>query len=264
MATRRIVPLVRGWLAEKAKRIGRFQPTARRGRMKCRATHLLLGKLLFRIVRPDSGNQPMSTVADLSSGFSLGAAFPPLPVCRFTVDQYEAMIRAGIITEDDPIELLDGWMTHKMTKNPPHFAASILVNTVLTRIVPQGWCVAVEHPIRLATSMPEPDAMVVRGDGRSYIERLPRAEDVALVVEISDASLSRDQGLKKSIYAQAGIPCYWLVNLIDRRIEEYTDPAAAVENSDYRQRRDYSVDGEIALLLDGRRIANVPMRDLLP
>ena len=55
----------------------------------------------------------MSTVDDLSSGFSLGAAFPPLPVCRFTVDQYEEMIRAGIITEDDPIELLDGWIIPK-------------------------------------------------------------------------------------------------------------------------------------------------------
>jgi len=206
----------------------------------------------------------MSTVADLSSGFSLGAAFPPLPVCRFTVEQYEAMIRAGIITEDDPIELLDGWITQKMTKTPPHFVASMLVNKVLARIVPQGWCVASEHPIRLATSMPEPYAMVVRGDARSYIERLPRAEDVALVVEVSDASLSRDQVIKKSIYAQAGIPCYWLVNLIDGRIEEYTDPDASGENPDYRQRRDYSADAEIALLLDGRRIANVPVRDLLP
>ena len=95
---------------------------------------------------------------------------------------------------------------------------------------------------------------------RSYVERLPRAEDVALVVEISDASLSRDQGLKKSIYAQAGIPCYWLVNLIDGRIEEYTDPIASGETSDYRQRRDYSVDGEIALSLDGRHIADVAVR----
>jgi Uma2 family endonuclease len=206
----------------------------------------------------------MSTVADLSSGFSLGAAFPPLPVCRFTVEQYEAMIRAGIITEDDPIELLDGWITQKMTKNPPHFVASELVRNALARILPEGWCVVSQQPARLAASMPEPDVMIVRGDPRSYIERLPRAEDVALVVEVSDASLSRDQGLKKSIYAQAGIPCYWLVNLIDRRIEEYTDPVTSGENPDCRQRRDYSADAEIALLLDGRRIATVPVRDLLP
>ena len=134
----------------------------------------------------------MSTVVDHSSGFSLGTAYPPLPVCRFSVEVYEEMIRAGIITEDDPIELLDGWITDKMTKNSPHLVASMLVNKMLARILPEGWCVASEHPIRLATSMPEPDAMVIRGDERAYIERLPRAEDVVLVIEISDASLSRD------------------------------------------------------------------------
>jgi Uma2 family endonuclease len=177
----------------------------------------------------------MSTVSGSSRGFSLGAAFPPLPVCRLSVETYEEMIRAGIITEDDPIELLDGWITEKMTKNSPHLAATVAVNQTLVRALPRGWSVVPEHPIRLATSMPEPDVMVVRGDAHTYIDRLPRAEDVELVVEISDTSLSRDQGLKKSIYAQAGIPCYWLVNLVDRRIEEYTDPVTSGENADYRQ-----------------------------
>ena len=174
------------------------------------------------------------------------------------------MIRAGIITEDDPIELLDGWITPKTTKSAPHLAAVVAVNQTLVRAVPRRWCVVPEHPMRLAISMPEPDMMVVRGDAHSYIDRLPRAEDVALVVEISDTSLSHDQGLKKTIYAQAGIPCYWLVNLIDRRIEEYTEPTVIGENADYRQRRDYSGDDEIALVLDGRQVAMVAMRDLLP
>ena len=88
----------------------------------------------------------MSTVTGLSTGFSLGAAYPPLPVCRFTVEMYEEMIRAGIITEDDPIELLDGWITDKMTKNPPHFVASELARDVLSRILPEGWCVASSNP----------------------------------------------------------------------------------------------------------------------
>jgi Uma2 family endonuclease len=206
----------------------------------------------------------MSTVADLSTGFSLGAAYPPLPVCRFTVNQYEEMIQKGIIMEDDPIELLDGWIIPKMTKHPPHVLASELVRDALSRILPEGWCVHSQEPLRLATSMPEPDVTVIRGDLRLYCDRLPQAGDVGLVVEVSDASLSRDQVVKKSIYAKAGIPCYWLVNLIDRRIEEYTDPDASAETSDYRQRRDYSVDGEIALVLDGRSIASVCVRDLLP
>jgi Uma2 family endonuclease len=206
----------------------------------------------------------MSTVADLSTGFSLGAAFPPLPVCRFSVEAYEEMIRAGIITEDDPIELLDGWITEKMTKNPPHIVASELARDAIGRILPSGWFVVSQEPLRLTVSMPEPDVMVVRGDVRSYVERLPRAEDVALVVEIADTSLSRDQGLKKSIYAQAGIPCYWLVNLIDHRIEEYTDPVTSGENADYRQRRDYSGKDEIAFLLERRQVASVSVREMMP
>ena len=206
----------------------------------------------------------MSTVADLSTGFSLGAAFPPLPVCRFTVEQYEEMIRAGIFTEDDPIELLDGWLVPQMTQHPPHVLASELVERAISRILPDGWCFHSQRLLRLATSMPEPDLMVIRGDLRSYGNRLPRGEDVVLVVEVADASLSRDQVVKKSIYAQAGIPCYWLVNLIDGRVEEYAEPTASGENADYRQRRDYSADGEIALVLDGRHIASVPVRDLLP
>ena len=69
---------------------------------------------------------------------------------------------------------------------------------------------------------------------------------------------------KKSIYAQAGIPCYWLVNLIEQRVEQYTAPTGSAENADYGQRRDYAPADEIALLLDGHSIATIPVRDLLP
>ena len=112
--------------------------------------------------------------------------------------------------------------------------------------------------------MPEPDAMVVRGQSTEYRNRRIRAEDVGLVVEVSDASLPRDQVFKKAIYAQAGIPVYWLINLVDGRLEEYTDPAGSDETADYRQRRDYSPNDEIPLVLDGRHVANIPVRELLP
>jgi Uma2 family endonuclease len=206
----------------------------------------------------------MSTAANSSTGFSLGAAYPPLPVCRISVETYEEMIRAGIIGEDDPIELLDGWIAPKMTKNAPHVLSLESVRDEVGRVLPEGWCIQSQQPLRLATSMPEPDVMVVRGNRHAYRDHLPSGKDVAFVVEVSDASLSRDRVIKKSIYAQAGIPCYWLVNLIDRRIEEYTDPVTTGESADYRQRRDYLGDEEIALMLDGRHIANVPVRDLLP
>ena len=117
---------------------------------------------------------------------------------------------------------------------------------------------------RVGTSMPEPDAMVVRGNLTQYRNRRMRAEEIGLVVEVSDASLPRDQVFKKTIYAQAGIPVYWLVNLIDGRLEEYTDPAGSDETADYRQRRDYSPSDEIPLVLDGRPVASIAVRELLP
>jgi len=206
----------------------------------------------------------MASVTDPSETTFQHAAFPPMPVCRLGVDQYEEMIRAGIVTKDSRIELLDGWLVPKMTKNPPRVVASALMRNALSRAVPEGWCVCSEAPVQLPASMPEPDAMVVRGELRQYCRQRMRAEHIGLVVEVADASLQRDQVFKKSIYAQAGIPVYWLVNLSDGRIEVYTDPAGSQENADYRQRHDYSATDTIPLLLDGRRVAEIAVRELLP
>ncbi len=209
----------------------------------------------------------MASVADTSETCFQQAAFPPLPVCRLSVEKYEEMIRTGVITEDDPIELLDGWMVPKMTKNPPHVLVSGLVRQAIEGLLQkgcEGWCVYSQDPLRLSTSMPEPDVMVVRGDLRRYGDRLPRGEDVGLIVEVADASLWRDKEFKQTIYAQAGIPVYWLVNLVDQRIEVYTEPAGSDEKADYQQRRDYSPADELPLVLDGRQIAAIPVRDLLP
>jgi Uma2 family endonuclease len=210
------------------------------------------------------GNQNVASVADTSETILQRAALPPMPVCRLGVDQYEEMIRSGIIMEDDPVELLDGWLVPKMTQNPQHVLVSEQVRDTLYETLPEGWCVYAQKPVRLSTSMPEPDVMVVRGDRRQYRDRLPRAENLGLVVEVSDASLVRDQTFKKIIYAQAGIPCYWLVNLIEQRVEQYTDPTGLGENADYAQRRYYSPTDEISLVLDGCHIATIPVRDLLP
>jgi Uma2 family endonuclease len=205
----------------------------------------------------------MSTGIDFWGALPYRVAIPPVPVSRLTVDHYVAMFRAGIVTEDDRIELLDGWLVPKATKTPPHCAAAGLVGNWLCKTAPAGWCGFMSASLRLATSMPDPDVVVLRGEIRSYGERWPEGKDIGLVVEVAGESVFCDQSLKKSIYAQAGIPCYWLVNLVERRIEEYTEPVAG-ENADYRQRRNYSGDDEIALVLVGQQIANVPVGDLLP
>jgi Uma2 family endonuclease len=180
------------------------------------------------------------------------------------VAQYHEMIRAGILTDEDPVELLEGWLVVKMPKNPPHRLATELTREALGQRLPAGWHVQSQEPVTLADSEPEPDALVVRGDRRQYGDRHPGPQDLALVVEVADTTLARDRGVKKRLYAEARAPVYWVVNLVDNQVEVYTDPTGPAEEPDYRQRQDYSPSAEVPLVIDGREVGRLAVRDLLP
>ena len=165
------------------------------------------------------------------------------------------MIREGILTEDDRVELLEGLLVAKMTKNPPHIVATDLLQAALPRIVPAGWFVSMQNPVTMEDSEPEPDARVVRGQPRDYVGRRAGPGDAALVVEVADTSLPSDRGIKKRIYARAGIACYWIVNLSDGRLEVYDDPTGPAEEPDYRRRREYGPTDAVPLVIEGARSA---------
>jgi Uma2 family endonuclease len=192
------------------------------------------------------------------------AAVPKDVVWRLSVDQYHKMIRAGILTEDDQVELLEGWLVYKMPKNPPHRISTRLTREALEQIVPAGWYVDSQEPVTLEDSEPEPDVMIVRGETRNYRDRHPGGGDLALVVEVADATLERDRESKRRIYARAGILIYWLINLVENRIEVYTDPATVGAETDYQQRTDFTSLDEIPLVIEGREIGRISVRDLLP
>jgi Uma2 family endonuclease len=189
---------------------------------------------------------------------------PTEVIWRMSVDVYHEMIRSGILTEDDPVELLEGWLVEKMPKHAPHTLATQLTRTALERLVPPGWFVNAQEPVTTPDSEPEPDGLVVRGDRRQYANRHPLPQDVALVIEVSAATLKRDRTLKQRIYARAALPVYWIVNLIDGCIEVYTDPTGPAEQPTYRQRRDYGPADEIPVVLDGREVGRIAVRDILP
>ena len=149
---------------------------------------------------------------------------PPVPVRRFSVDEYHRLIRDGYFDDRERIELLEGWIVPKMTKNPAHDVAIDLGQEVLRGVVPGGWRVRGQSAVTTKDSEPEPDLAVVRGQVRDYRDRHPGPGDMALVVEVADSSLSRDRGLKLRIYAKAGVPVYWIVNLVDGLVEVYTEP----------------------------------------
>lgn len=140
---------------------------------------------------------------------------------RFSVAQYDKLVALGIIDEDDPVELLDGLLVRKMGKNPPHRIVKKLLLDALQRLVPEGWYVDAQEPIVLAESEPEPDLMIIRGDPRDHFPH-PAAEAIALLVEVADTTLARDRKWKRRLYAKAGIPSYWIVNVVDNVIEVHT------------------------------------------
>lgn len=192
------------------------------------------------------------------------AEMPPEPVHRFTPAEYRELTRLGILTEDDDQELLEGWIIPKMSKNPPHEVAIGLANRLFLRLLPDGWDVRIQSAIATADSEPEPDLAVVRGTARDYRERHPGPADIALVIEVADSSLPRDRGLKARVYARAGLPVYWIVNLIDRTVEIHTEPAADAPRPAYGRVATVGPDGTIPLVLDGLEVARIAARDLLP
>jgi Uma2 family endonuclease len=185
---------------------------------------------------------------------------------RLSIAQYHQIAAAGIISDKAPVFLLEGLLVMKATKSQLHIVATAQLNQLLNRAVPDGWYISSQNPVTIEAthSEPEPDGKVVRGSPKDYRERRVGPTDTALVVEVADFSLRFDQTKMKATYARAGIPVYWIVNVIDRRIEVYTDPTGPDSNPDYRQRTEFGPEAEVPLVLDGREVARIAVRELLP
>jgi Uma2 family endonuclease len=181
---------------------------------------------------------------------------------RLTVKQYDRMIESKTIGDAEDLELIEGLLVRKMGRNRPHVQAGKLGLATLQRIVPPGWHVAKEDPfIASIWSKPEPDLAVVRGRIEDYAERDVTAVDLGLVVEIADTSLAEDRDEMGRLYASTDIPVYWIVNLVDRCVESYTDPDSA---GFYRTRVVLHPDQEVPIVLDGVMVGHVRVLDLLP
>jgi Uma2 family endonuclease len=181
---------------------------------------------------------------------------------RWTRQEYGRLIDLGVLQEDDAVELLEGRLVVAEPQRTPHATAIDLAGEALRRAFGPGWRVRVQLPLGLGRdSEPEPDVAVVRGEARDFLADHPAT--AALVVEVADASLRLDRGIKARIYARAGIPEYWIVNLVDRVVEVHRDPASAG-----RRRFRYR---DVTAVAPGERIvplaepfASLLVADLLP
>jgi Uma2 family endonuclease len=189
---------------------------------------------------------------------------PPYPIRRFTVSDYHRMIEAGILGEDDRVELLEGCIVPKMTHDPPHDSTIQIVSECLATVLPVGWRTRIQSAITTGDSEPEPDLAIVRGHARTYAKRHPGPQDIGLVIEVVDSSLDQDRIEKARIYAQAGIATYWLINLIESRVEVFSDPTGPTAQPEFRHCDVFHDQQLVPLILDRAEIAEIPARDLLP
>jgi Uma2 family endonuclease len=178
--------------------------------------------------------------------------------------EYEQLVEKGVFGTGDRVELIDGLLIVAEPQSATHYTAIKLVERALARAFGEGWHTRSQAPIALdETSEPEPDVAVVRGDLRAYTAAHP--DDPVLVVEVALTSLALDRGHKASLYARAGRPEYWIVNLVERVLEVYRDPApspSAPYGWDYGARETLGAGDSVRPL--AASTARVVVGDLLP
>jgi Uma2 family endonuclease len=147
-----------------------------------------------------------------------------MAITKYSVDDYEEMIRLGVLTERDRVELIRGKIVPKMAIGPRHATSVKRFNSLLTQRAAGRAIVGIQDPVRLPESEPEPDVSVLRPRADFYASGHPQPPDVFLIVEVSDSSLDDDRNIMKPLYAEARIQGFWIANLRDDCLEVYRDP----------------------------------------
>lgn len=144
---------------------------------------------------------------------------------QWTRAEYDRLIEIGVFRPGDPVELLGGQLVVAEPQSEAHYTAVGLVEDALQLAFGPGWLIRSQGPIALdEQSEPEPDVAVAPGGRRDYSREHPARP--VLVVEVAVSSLSLDRSHKGSLYARAGLEDYWILNLVERVLEVYRQPAA--------------------------------------
>lgn len=152
---------------------------------------------------------------------------PPLRSLRFTTEGYHRLVEIGVLGADDRTELLNGEVFYKMPINSRHAGCVNRLVRLIGRLA-ESLLIASQNPIRLSNiSEPEPDVAVLRFRGDDYSDSHPEPQDVLLLIEVADSSLAVDRSIKAPLYAAAGIPELWIVDLAGEALEVYQDPDPA-------------------------------------
>lgn len=174
---------------------------------------------------------------------------------RWTADDVLRMVETGLLSEDAPLELIDGELIVVSPQGPRHRMSTVRVHRRLEAAFGPGFWVQDHSPVQAGIdSLPEPDVAVVRGP--EQFDRHPTSAEVVLVVELAQSSQSEDRA-KAAVYAAGGFETYWLLDLVARRLTVFADP--------HPEDREY---GRVTLVREGESVAvgatAVALSELLP
>lgn len=162
----------------------------------------------------------METVLDIEKTLA-----PAITRKKFRSDEIRKMIKVGILPEESGWELIRGEIVRRMSIGSRHVGTVIKLGKLFERKVGDEVLVSTQNPVHLDEfNEPEPDISLLKPREDFYTESLPTPADVLLLIEVSDSTVEYDRETKKTLYAEAGIAEFWLVNLKNNTIEFYTSP----------------------------------------
>jgi Uma2 family endonuclease len=144
---------------------------------------------------------------------------------HFNVTEYYRMAAAGVFSEDDHVELIEGEIVEMNPIGSRHAACVGRLTKLLERLAGDRSIIWIQNPVQVNDySEPLPDVALLKPRDDFYAQANPQAADVFLIVEVADSSVEYDRNIKIPLYAEAGIPEVWLINLLEETIEIYTRP----------------------------------------
>lgn len=183
-------------------------------------------------------------------------AIGDVQVKRWNRDEYYRLAEAGLL-EGKRAELIQGEIYMMSPQGPRHSATVAIIVRLMRAAMEPKYYVMMQQPLTLEDySEPEPDVAVVPGQAEDYLQVHPTS--ALLVIEVSDSSLQHDRQTKSSLYSQAGIQEYWLVDLIARQVEVRTQPG----ESGYGRIETYRSGESIAPLMAPEQ--SIAVADILP
>jgi len=200
--------------------------------------------------------RPRWTKAGLPSAFGR-------PLQRITVEQYHRMIDAGVFSSSEKCELVRGVILEKPVPKPPHSFSVDALSELLRDLVGPNHIVRTQQPVTMGDSEPEPDVAVAAGTIRDYKARHPAPDEIKLLVEVADSTLRTDRTAKLELYAESGIICYWIVDLVHHTVEVHTHPRGG-KSPGYRKPTTHKPGDSIPVVIDGKKLGVILTDDILP